>query len=468
VSGNINTNTDDLLLGKYLTGTLDELRISNTARGAAWINTTYLNTNSPTTFATFEDQIGILTTWAYRKQIEIDASKVDEDLTNFPILISTTDNDLKNNALSNGYDIMFTNSSVSWTSGSYTDKLAHEIEKYDSNTGELVAWVNVTSLSSTTNTTIYMYYGNTLCIANREDVTGVWDSNYVGVWHLHDTPLKDELHNDSTSNYHNLTFNDANGNSNTDAPGIIDGADDLNGDADYMNKSHHADFNLTQFTLECWVNQDTGAETPDNHFIINKQLDDYSDRNFALYSNASDNIPVVQARHAADNYTVYGTTNLTDSGWQYVVATADANFLTLYVNATSEGTPDLLDAGPILTQAAPLMIGRENDSADPEYWDGGIDEVRISKIARNTSWINATYNTTSSPITFLAFGVQEIHNVAPTQSTPSPSDGATGQSLNPTLSIAVNDTNIDQLNISFWTNASGSWQQLGGIQMPQI
>jgi len=112
VSGNINTNTNDLLLGEYLTGTLDELRVSNTARGAAWINTTYLNTNSPTTFATFGDQIGILSTWSYRKQIDINASMVDEDLTNFPVLISTIDSDLKNNALSNGYDILFTNSSM--------------------------------------------------------------------------------------------------------------------------------------------------------------------------------------------------------------------------------------------------------------------------------------------------------------------------------------------------------------------
>ena len=232
IGGNINTNSDDLILGEYMTGTLDELRVSSTARDAAWINTTYQNTNSPTTFVTFGTHKGVLTGWSYRKEIWIQASKVETVMVNFPVLIITTDTDLKNNALSNGNDIIFTSSSVGWSSGSYTDKLAHEIEKYDNSTGELVAWVNVTTLSNTTNTSIYMYYGNSLCTENREDITGVWDSNFVGVWHLHDTPSNGQDHNDSTANDHDVTFHDSNGNSNTNAGGKIDGADDLNSDAD--------------------------------------------------------------------------------------------------------------------------------------------------------------------------------------------------------------------------------------------
>ena len=115
VGESISTNTDNLLLGKYLTGTLDELRVSDIARGAAWINTTYQNTNSPTTFATFGSQIGILTTWSYRKQISINASMVDTDLPYFPVLISTTDANLRDNAHSSGNDIIFLDATTSWT-----------------------------------------------------------------------------------------------------------------------------------------------------------------------------------------------------------------------------------------------------------------------------------------------------------------------------------------------------------------
>ena len=49
----ITTNNDKLKIGDFMTGTLDEIRVSNTARAAGYINTTYNNTNSPTTFATF-------------------------------------------------------------------------------------------------------------------------------------------------------------------------------------------------------------------------------------------------------------------------------------------------------------------------------------------------------------------------------------------------------------------------------
>lgn len=76
--------------------------------------------------------------WQCRKSITIDHTKVSADLTGFPVLISVTDSDLALKAQSNGYDILFTDSSGSI-------RLSHEIESYDS--GDLVAWVNVPSLS---------------------------------------------------------------------------------------------------------------------------------------------------------------------------------------------------------------------------------------------------------------------------------------------------------------------------------
>ena len=457
-SSSMNSNENDVVLGNLLTGTLDELRISNTARSASWINTTYQNTNSPTTFATFGSQIGILSTWTYRKLVTIDSSLVGSDLTNFPVLISTTDTDLKNNALSNGYDILFMSPSVDWNNGSYTQKYPHEIEKYTSSTGELIAWVNIDSVSSSTNTTMYMYYGNSLCTADRQNVTGVWDSDYVGVWHLHESPSDSGTHYDSTSNDHDMTFYDSNSNSNTDATGIADGSDDLNGDADYMDESYSSDFDLSSFTLECWVQLD---EKTDNHYMINKQLDNYTDRNFALYSNISTGQPVMSFRNSGDtNETVTGTTDLTSTGWHYIAGTNDGSTLILYVNGSSEGTPVSITSSP-LTQSAPLMIGRENNSVDPEYWDGDFDEIRISKTSRSSNWISTTYNTISNPSNFITFGSQKTKNVAPSQSSSSPSNGATNQNLNPQLSIMVNDTNTDSLNVSFWTNASSGWQQLG-------
>ena len=101
-----------------------------------------------------------------------------------------------------GGDILFTASDG-------TTKLDHEIEKYVNTTGELVAWVEVRSLSGTTNTDIYLYYGNTNAVDQWNPTgAGVWEPNYVGVWHLKETPADGETHSDSTWNSNSGTLND--------------------------------------------------------------------------------------------------------------------------------------------------------------------------------------------------------------------------------------------------------------------
>jgi len=76
--------------------------------------------------------------WLYRKRITINHTNVDDDLTDFPVLVvNLDDSDLAIHAQLDGDDIVFVNKSGV--------KLAHEIEYYDS--GDLVCWVNVISLS---------------------------------------------------------------------------------------------------------------------------------------------------------------------------------------------------------------------------------------------------------------------------------------------------------------------------------
>jgi hypothetical protein len=119
--------------------------------------------------------------WNYRKKISIDHTEVDANLTDFPVLVSlSSDQDLSINAQDNGDDILFTSSDG-------LTKLSHEIESFNKGNGELIAWVNIPVLSSSTDTDIYLYYGNPAC-ANQEDVTNVWDGNFKMVQHMDDAP----------------------------------------------------------------------------------------------------------------------------------------------------------------------------------------------------------------------------------------------------------------------------------------
>ena len=113
------------------------------------------------------------------KQItmSLDITGVDSDLSNFPVLIKFTDDDLKQVNESEGRDFVFTESDG-------TTKLFHEIEYFDNTTGEIIAWVNFPTLSATSSTDIYIYYkGNTVGYNSAD----VWNNDYVLVWHLNQT-----------------------------------------------------------------------------------------------------------------------------------------------------------------------------------------------------------------------------------------------------------------------------------------
>ena len=120
--------------------------------------------------------------WNKRKNITIDHTKVTDDLTYFPVLINIYDSDLKDHAQSDGDDIVFANSSNN-------GKLPHEIElynnTYNSTHAHLVAWVNIPTLSSTTDSLIHIYYDNAI-VSDQQNVTGVWDSDYKAVVHMND------------------------------------------------------------------------------------------------------------------------------------------------------------------------------------------------------------------------------------------------------------------------------------------
>jgi hypothetical protein len=199
------------------------------------------------------------TDWSYRKPITIDADKVAGDLTDFPVLISLTDSDLADYAQNFGEDIFFT------TSGG--TKLSHEIESFNSYTGELYAWVEIPSLSSTTDTEIYMYFGNSDC-SSQEDVTGTWSNGYVAVYHMNDATTSTIL--DSTSNDNDGTKKAANEPIETDAK--IYKGQEFDGTDDYVFLSDSSSLNpSSEITWNFWVNFDAIPPADDYPTILNKE-----------------------------------------------------------------------------------------------------------------------------------------------------------------------------------------------------
>ena len=198
--------------------------------------------------------------WDYRKNITIDHTKVSETLTNFPVLVNLSgDSDLLTDAQESGNDIVFTDV--------FGNQLHHEIEYFNGDTGDLIAWVNVTLLSSSENTVLYMYYGNSTC-ASQENVEGVWNSEFVMVQHLNET-FGTVI--DSTS-YGNDGAEYISPDSNMDISGKIAGAVKFDGSDDYIDCGHSSSLDLTKnLTVEVWLNfnDNTGTQR-----FIDKRDDD--------------------------------------------------------------------------------------------------------------------------------------------------------------------------------------------------
>jgi len=184
-------------------GILDEVRISTGVLASNWINTEYNNQYNPSTFYSV-NSLEIRGNWTipylrYNKNLTIDHSMVSgsSDLNNFPILLDFYDSDLRieEKVQTDGDDIAFTDSNGV--------KLDHEIESFtqDFNTthAHLLVWVKIPTLSSTTDTAIKMWYGNS-AVASLANPGSLWN-NYGGVWHMSDDLIDSSGNNNDGSNY---------------------------------------------------------------------------------------------------------------------------------------------------------------------------------------------------------------------------------------------------------------------------
>ena len=178
--------------------------------------------------------------WPYRKQLTINPDKIECDLTNFPVMVlRSSDTDLRDNAQDDGDDILFTDSNQ--------QKLDHEIELFDGDVGNLVAWVKVPNISSGSDTVIYMYYGNDT-VSNQQNPAAVWDSNYNLVHHLSET--LGTVYDSTSKNNDGITIGGVDQNAAGHIFGV-DGSDLFHGDNDFTEVTNPNSLSSVS-TIELW------------------------------------------------------------------------------------------------------------------------------------------------------------------------------------------------------------------------
>lgn len=388
--------------------------------------------------------------WSYYRTITINQSKVSGTLQDLPVLINVTDNELSSIAKPDGSDIAFSDSDG--------NKLDHQIELYDSSNGHLIAWVRVPFLSGSRNTNLYMYYGNNNA-PPQENIAGVWGSTYAMIQHLNE---KVGMHIDSSLNANNAT---PYGGVSQGVESKIDGGDVFDGSTGYLEVSDDnkslSGFNQG-FTASFWINMhNTGVKRQtllSKYNNITGQLGwfiDYESSNGSHYLGFFISPDGVNFKSYTASFVPVKNV------WYFITVVWSSNQIPIfYVNGIKVSTNGTSKASMIFyNSGVPLEVGR--CIYDPlRYFDGLLDEIRISNVSSSADWLLTNYNNQVDPASFCSLGPDIPTSGGPLVSNPKPSNNAQNVYTNPTLSIDVADPGSNLMMLVFSNNATGVWKDI--------
>ena len=333
------------------------------------------------------------TSYSYSRSITIDHTQCgSSDSSSFPVLVSLSDTTLKSVGNgghvqnSNGYDIQF------FSDSGLTTRLPAEREIYNASTGQYIGWVQVPTVSHSTNTVIYIGYGDSGISSDpNSDATygaaKVWDTNFKLVEHFGDGTTLSLA--DSTSNANTGTNSGATATTGKVGGGVatIAGSSQKITAADLLSGA-------TTATLSGWVYRSSTSNAmgfgrsgaTGNQFCVQ-------------WNGSSIYFNVEHDDDAGGNYPSYA---LAGTGWHFVCVTFDGSLTQSsrtkgYLDGALQtltpggaGNPTALSTYGALN----WFIGYQSDSG---YLTGAVDELRASNTARSADWILTEYNNQNAP-----------------------------------------------------------------------
>ena len=305
-------------------------------------------------------------------------------LTNFPVLINlTSDPDLIAHAQSgSGADILFTDSTGE-------NLLPFQIESYSS--GNLTAWVSVPSLSSTSNTIIYMYFGNPAA-SSLANAPNTWPtSTYGAVWHFGSSSSLSLT--DSTSNAENGnpigTITPVSGQ-------IRGGAALVSGNNISIANSNVFNPGSNPFSFTSWI--DETASNSATHSVFTNIATNDSD-GYEFYVNnggCTANVGWLCLWDGLNDLGVFA--DLQGNTWQQIAYAKSGTEMLFFVNGAAVGSDNQIQATIPSNTNQTENIGDDINSGAP--FVGDLDEIEYLQTNLSPGWIMTEYNNQSAPGSF--------------------------------------------------------------------
>lgn len=345
------------------------------------------------------------------------------DQANFPLLlqfdasnVGTTFKTVANGGKINntvtqagGNGVLSPADAIITTNPSCISKLPWETETYDAVNGIWKVWVQVPMLTMAAHTTLFVCYGSPAVTTQQNvgsfAVANVWNSNYKAVWHFPDGSSL--LAKDSTSNANDGTLV----NTPTPIAGQVDGAASfVRASSQYITGGTGASLNIAgSITLEAWIlSSDFSLNA--NGRIISTLINSGGWKGYELYFGS--NVIEFQFGDGTSLQHQGSPTIATSNTIYHVAGTSTPGSTKVYRNGVDTAVSTV--SGLVSLAGGTLYISQW-PAGGAAYWQGWIDELRISDIARSGDWIATGYANTNAPLTFNAIG-SEI--------TPVPAGGA--------------------------------------------
>jgi hypothetical protein len=338
--------------------------------------------------------------WKYRRKITFNnifdqLGLNPEVLIDFPIMIK----------LENGVNIDYSETNDNGSDIRFVDtdgtELSYEIENWDE-TGNSFIWVKVPQIDIGNEDFIYMYYSNSTAEDNQ-NVNDVWSNGFAAVWHL------GEVGDGTVGEYYDSTGLGSGGTGGGGIPNSIpqqiggfsgyaqrfDGVDDyINiGDTEPLRIGGDLTINMWLYPVLANSRQNPYAKAYGGEGTITQEPAD----NFNFYyGTAGGNASPYQGFNSS------GT--ITEGEWNYVSLVRDLSGemkLSWYIDGirTAYANANYSYAQP---SPLPATIGQGYAGR----YNGYIDELWISNVARSYAWNKAIYNSMTSD--FIQYQDQEI------------------------------------------------------------
>lgn len=337
----------------------------------------------------------------YYKSLTLDAAQAGSaDSTNWVLTVGldgnvyTADADLKTTGNggyvenSSGYDVRF------WSDSGLSSALDFELEgnTYNAATGAGVWHVRIPTLSHTSNTIIYMSFGDA-SISTDGSSTAAWNSNFKGVYHL--------------ANGSSLSTADATATAGGNNVGATATSGNIDGGGNFVKaSSQFIDLNepgavYSPITVSAWINAASFPAGGDANTIFSKGYDGTSTE-WALTTNNGGAFGFNSFTNPT-THGVNGVSTLSTSTWYLLTGVYDGTTWRIYLNGTQDNSA--VDSGPA-SGSNFVAIGAVwvVNSVRTQFFDGKIDEVRLSNTNRSASWVTSDYNSQKASSTFITFG----------------------------------------------------------------